>query len=925
MKSCCIVCFCLFFAGMAAATAQPGDVRLSPEPVITTLPDDIHIQSAAAIGNTTLAVWGTVIANGDSAVRRVLWSQIIHGTEPQEGKALTDTTANPLDIVSVHSLDDRFLVVWNERRGGVKRTYLCVVDTTGNVIIPAQQVSTITAIDDRSTWLLRGASGYLFLYRENHGGYGLQAISLNTDGSLAQAPWTILKDGVLRVTVNSHSPHLAIISTQTGGKIIYADGTIDSGIIPSNRMNAAHTIRPDSSLYCIIKDTLYKFNNYFDADAEWKRQIQLRDGIAGTQVIIPHENDSSISIFYAAHTEIQIDSKSYTDEIRQYKIDLTNNTDTIITTTSYTVPLPKINSIPDNGYVEKWIDQVYRINIVYKAYVIANREIYTYAVVHMIAMIDSAGISSPVIATKDSVLPTLRVSSSAVDAVRTSFIDSSTIVLLEKKMQLRAPMDSYYKNINQNQPILTLVNGELIATYTEGDYPKTLRNFELLTTNGGLSDSMIFLPKLSSTGTPPKDQYTFRQHQIHRNVGQGMLVEFDNRHRPREPHSGDFQEATVSTFRFFLPSDTGWRIIGDIESVYIDKEKKPTYIRYTATSSIVDRQWGIGTTGAMQAFGKDYEMEHIVYAVDSQANNISTIINTPYTGIHPIDDSVQAIIPIDSHSFFVIFRSSITKYRDSLALFSKSFQWHPYSTYCLAANKTFLRYYHPDPANIIIESYDTTLQRQAWAKIPILQRFPHFAFVQNPTDNSISIVQGLDSGIVITMLDTDLRPYRDTATGSEVINVPISSGRMLSRFVSGVFRNDTLFFVWEGQGKDATDIYGNIWVKSASMIPPPMKGPTLPDPPTPTKLSSTAVRSVVPNPATDRLTIDFSVVEDATIEFQIINILGQPIRRWSEHRQAGDFQSVVSLEGMAAGYYFLFVENAPDGNTIFPFIALGAQ
>ncbi|MCE7934441.1 MAG: hypothetical protein DYG96_07585 [Chlorobi bacterium CHB2] len=67
------------------------------------------------------------------------------------------------------------------------------------------------------------------------------------------------------------------------------------------------------------------------------------------------------------------------------------------------------------------------------------------------------------------------------------------------------------------------------------------------------------------------------------------------------------------------------------------------------------------------------------------------------------------------------------------------------------------------------------------------------------------------------------------------------------------------------------------------------------------------------------------MVEDATIEFQIINILGQPIRRWSEHRQAGDFQSVVSLEGVAAGYYFLFVENAPDGNTIFPFIALGAQ
>lgn len=323
-----IVGFCLLFVAVATGTAQRQDVRLSPEPLITALPSNIRIQSAATVGSITLAVWGTVVANGDSSVRNVLWSQIIHGTKPMQGKALTGITANPTDMVSVFGLRDRFLVAWNEKGSGV---HLCIIDTNGNVLIPAKQADKIAGISDNLIWLLYRESGYLLVYKNYNAGHGLETVSLNNDGSIATASQAVFTEGVNDVIVNSHTPNLAIIRTNIGGRVLYADGTLDERIIPAERLSAMPTIQPDSSLYCIIKDTLYKFKHYFDTTPEWRRRVLLVDVISNAYVITPNSEDSSINIIYAAHTTTPIDSKSYADEVRQYHINLTDDNDTTTT------------------------------------------------------------------------------------------------------------------------------------------------------------------------------------------------------------------------------------------------------------------------------------------------------------------------------------------------------------------------------------------------------------------------------------------------------------------------------------------------------------------------------------------------------------------------------------------------------------------
>src|SRR5438128_15612 len=124
--------FIIYLIAAPLLAQQHDDVRLSTEPLQMILPADAQIQSAARIGELTLVVWGTTRLEPDSSVVNMLVMQLLRDTTlvgPQ--RVLTSNAARPSGFVQVMAVRDRFLVVWNDRRGGDSAAYVQRVDSSG--------------------------------------------------------------------------------------------------------------------------------------------------------------------------------------------------------------------------------------------------------------------------------------------------------------------------------------------------------------------------------------------------------------------------------------------------------------------------------------------------------------------------------------------------------------------------------------------------------------------------------------------------------------------------------------------------------------------------------------------------------------------------------------------------------------------------
>ena len=114
----------LFTVATTNAQVFPEDIRLSSDVLQMNLPDNAKVQSAARIGELTLVVWGSSRKVTKDSVANLLYWQMIRGTTPiGEPLALTDDQSNPFEYVQIISLSTRFLVFWNDTRGGKTQTY----------------------------------------------------------------------------------------------------------------------------------------------------------------------------------------------------------------------------------------------------------------------------------------------------------------------------------------------------------------------------------------------------------------------------------------------------------------------------------------------------------------------------------------------------------------------------------------------------------------------------------------------------------------------------------------------------------------------------------------------------------------------------------------------------------------------------------
>src|ERR1041384_2430419 len=117
----------LFLLCESIATAQ-RDLRLSPPRRRAVIQPDALVQSAARIGARTLVAWGTSDWSADSSTYNLLRMQMLEDTSflgAQRPAGSAD--ARPFGYVQVIALDDRFLILWNDRRAGDSAAYARVV------------------------------------------------------------------------------------------------------------------------------------------------------------------------------------------------------------------------------------------------------------------------------------------------------------------------------------------------------------------------------------------------------------------------------------------------------------------------------------------------------------------------------------------------------------------------------------------------------------------------------------------------------------------------------------------------------------------------------------------------------------------------------------------------------------------------------
>jgi hypothetical protein len=172
-----------------------------------------------------------------------------------------------------------------------------------------------------------------------------------------------------------------------------------------------------------------------------------------------------------------------------------------------------------------------------------------------------------------------------------------------------------------------------------------------------------------------------------------------------------------------------------------------------------------------------------------------------------------------------------------------------------------------------------------------------------------------------------------------VFNRRVSASRDSIGVVAGVFRNDTLFVVWEDFRNGLPDIYGNWWVVPKTIRPPvtnrdsvttPTTGDTVVTPrdssirhdstgaPIPGS-GDVAITGIYPNPANSYITLNFTTRTQGEVRMEIVDMLGRRLGLIDGGTlNSGRYQWGMDCSGLAPGAYMVIVRSAlgSDGRRV---------
>lgn len=291
----------LLLAGASAAMAQGEETRLSWGTLRPDLPPSAQIESAARIGNSVLAAWGTTHVEPDSTIIVRIHTQLLRDMIPRAGRIdLCSKEARPAGFLHVVPLDDRFLVAWRDVRSGAPAIYFRLVDADGNPIGSETLLrdGEWTFGDAGIVWL-PGSSRYLLVWADDAA--RTWTCVIGRDGAMLQSAQRVGNDAeggeVSLVLLDDH-----VVVDRAGAPpiIIASDGSeLALGHVASRFANPHH-LAHDGSLATLAHDTVRIYTSFRDISPARSVVIPFINGAIEGTATLTRDVSGLVRVYYMA-------------------------------------------------------------------------------------------------------------------------------------------------------------------------------------------------------------------------------------------------------------------------------------------------------------------------------------------------------------------------------------------------------------------------------------------------------------------------------------------------------------------------------------------------------------------------------------------------------------------------------------------------
>jgi hypothetical protein len=874
--------------------AQARDVRLSGEPLTMILPDDAKIQSAARLGDSTLAVWGTTALAPDSSVYNTLVLQLLHDTTligPQ--RILTSTTARPFGYVQVLATSGHYVVLWNDRRDGDTATYLQRVDASGN-LMGSEELFSRPGISPFGVAQVALASGYQWYW--NAGGVPDNLIDstkaiyirlLDEGGNFKGAAQGPLYGSVQQELTPTGVPGMTILHRGTLPPLLVdPTGKVDSLHGEAARhFTLPYYLGNDGSIETLEGRMLRLYHTLMDTVAYKTLTVPIPNGINEGSQVISHDSSGHIAVLWASGGPGQYwDPRGVPAWVNIYRT-LANSTDSFA--------LPQLISRAliewtideyDGATVEytrscvsRGCDNSFRVSVLF--WVTKHFHMnggppdtsYSYYSVPWYEIVDGkfscsapswhSKVAFPLIATcaTDGGVPITRIYNKRASEILLTTFNGSVVLTLPAAI----------KEINVPQQIPGIAqrgNNMLVGWCTTGSDT----SFELHSFSGGIDQPLLTLPPVLLHQLPAASD-TVLTSVINAEFASRdnfFAVSSTQSWSEKSPDSG--KTVSRSQYSLMVPTVQGWKRAKtfDLNNLGGNYFQVKSYSREPISNNVIEVIERSSDNGVYALW---------TFAIDTNGNEIWRDDSVATTiGLDPVDG-----IPLGNHDYLLNIMGTVTRYRAAtpVSTFTLSAVENRYSQHPRLARLLgpyFIRYF--SSTGIYIDIMDTGGHQVAvQPHVGIPDGAVGYWIIQNPTDSGLALLFGGNRGSV-TLLDKHLNILAE--------NIPLSSEGKDIRNPAGVYRNDTLFAVWEDYRNGLPDIYGTALAAKTSLSVRQAQF----------QEAANRIESIVPNPAGDAATIRLTAAAGARIE--VIDSYGRT--RMSMPASA---QTVIDTRTLPSGAY----------------------
>lgn len=914
---------------VTAVVGYGQDIQLSPEPVSYLLSTEFRIQSAASVGTTTLAVWGTAITRQQpTGVQGALRFQLFHGTAPigLQG-TLHHAEAIPYQVVRVFDLLDRYLVIWNDCRATAKGIYAQIVDTTGNLVGGEVQLSNGAIQADSLVWRLRSSTGWVMVWQDSSAGGSLQEIRLDDLGNTTTIP-TLVTTGVYRCGLQfSDIPSLLLLQDKSQTAVAFwSDRGIDTRPIPTGRFSGSYHLSSDGSLLVLKDTTLTFYNSFFDvtpvksltlslgAGVLSGTQTVMKDDTGGISIIYMRERVGLINVFYINHIYRQIiqgDTLGKKDTLAVLKfLDYTNG------------GLSGYKTKFDKGIIEQGFDNHTVVTVRFIEEEIQNYTTYR----RLLKFVTFAHTNVFIGPFQNSALPNslrrLGINGSPIERRRFDTVSSVIVMVSGEEQSLTTTIAGEVTNTPQQYPNVMEREGTLFVTYKQ---PESNATYTIGVWNTAAPSMLRMLRPLNIPEydeTPSAGAHNTSWVKVLNGMNNTMLQHLTYQYKETKTpwHPGEI--SNQGQHHYYVATDTGWRPVvkfrhGAFETVGIYKDQLSMYgleFQFEPEQKLIYGCEILGSNPPVPIDSCRY-----VYALDSKGAIQWNIIDAPKILRYGLSDSMRAIIPIAGKEFLAVYPASQQHLKDTMII-NQAFlpPMHgkvDYQRYLGLRNKRYLRYYStqfsPNTLQMEIFSYGGKLLDSTSIQFGIPAS--HVAIVQNPTDRSLALLYGGTGGAKLTLLSERLRIQQDMNAGDILLqDYPITDTRDTVGLVAGIFRNDTLFVVWEDFRNGKSDIYGTGWKIPENMVAPIIQPPSS----TIAVNQPIIITAVAPLPCNDQLTVQHQLAEAGVVMFDILDEIGKNVKHITKTLPQGLSESYLTIEELPPGSYILRIGSEKGEYTI---------